>query len=190
LSKVNNKIWIGWLAFFFIIAHFSFIFIYALPAQVSSSQLKSVTTPYVEPLFTQTWGMFAPCPTVNSSIMIEFYLENGITVIGDPIAEAAKAHSYLRGSHHGELVLSASNLYYWLSIDLDQMGVEIGDEFPAEKTGDFYEGYSYFKIKNFIRGNGLYLYDSVVDSAIIRFQLKDVVTGEQGVIQLPKFYFD
>jgi hypothetical protein len=190
LDKANNKIWIGWVAFLFIIIHFSFIIVYALPPQVSGPQLKMIATPYVEPIFTQTWGMFAPCPTVNATISIQFYLVNGKVVLENPVAEAVETHQYLRGSHHGELVLSASNLYYWLSLDLDQMGVETGEEFPIEKSSEFYDGYSYYKIKNFIRGNALSLYETAVDSAIIRFSVEDVATGDEGVIELPKFYFD
>lgn len=190
MSKQNNKIWIGWLAFLFIIVHFCLIVFYALPEQISNAKLKSFSTPYVEPVFTQTWGMFAPCPVVNSVVDIQFFFGADSTDWVNPVDNAAAMHGYLKGSHHGELVLSASNLYYWLSVDLDQMDVEIGDEFPTDRMNEFYEGYSYFKIHNFIRGNGLYLYDSQVDSANVRFHLEDVVTKEKGTVVLPKFYFN
>ncbi|NOQ70815.1 MAG: hypothetical protein GQ574_02370 [Crocinitomix sp.] len=189
MNKAKNKIWIGWLAFLFIIVHFSFIFIYALPAQLSNPQLRSAITPYVEPVFTQTWGMFAPCPTVNSSVEIIFFFGEDSTGWVNPIADAEGKHFYLRGSHHSELVLSGSNLYYWLSTDLQQMGLEFGDDFPSHRMSEFYAGESYYKIRNFIRGNAYSLYDSVVDSARIRFHLEDVVTGEKNSIELPQYNF-
>jgi hypothetical protein len=190
LKGTRHKIWIGWLAFLFIIVHFSFIIIYALPAKMVNPKLQAIATPYVEPIFTQTWGMFAPCPTVNSSIAITFYLRGGGFILGDPIANAAEKHSYLRCSHHGELVLSGANLYYWLSVDLDMMGVAFGDDFPENRMDEFYKGRSYYKIKNFIRGNALSLYGAELDSAIIRFTLEDVVVGEETVMVLPKYYFN
>ena len=189
MSGAKNKIWIGWAAFLFVIIHFSFIVIYAMPTKISNPQLKAVSTPYVEPVFTQTWGMFAPCPVVNPTIQIKFYFENDSTGWVNPIEDAVNKHSYLRGSHHGELVLSASNLYYWLSVDMDMLGIEIGDDFPKNRMSEYYDGYSYYKIQNFIKGNGLYLYNKEVKSAIIRFYLEDVVTENEGMIELPKFYF-
>jgi hypothetical protein len=186
LKGTNNKIWVGWLAFLFIVVHFTFIVIYAFPATISNPKLKAFARPYVEPIFTQTWGMFAPCPTVNSTIEIKFYFEDDSTGWVNPVADAANKHSYLRGSHHGEIVLAASNLYYWLSLDLAALDVSIGDDFPTDRMAEFYDGFSYYKIRNFIRGNGWYLYDSEVESAIIRCYLEDVVSGEEGVIELPK----
>ena len=190
MKETTNKIWIGWLAFLFIVVHFSFIIIYAFPATISHPKLKAFATPYVEPIFAQTWGMFAPCPTVNSTIEIKFYFENDSTEWDNPVTDAANRHSYLRGSHHGEIVLAASNLYYWLSLDLNMLNVAIGDDFPTDRMAEFYDGYSYYKIQNFIRGNGWYLYDSKVESALIRFYLEDVVSGEEGMITLPKFYLN
>lgn len=190
MYKENQKIGMGWLAFGFVLVHFSFIVIYALPARISNPQLKSFATPYVEPIFTQTWGMFAPCPVVNSALEIKFYFENDSTDWVNPLADASEKHSYLRGSYHGELVLAASNLYYWLSIDLASLDISIGDHFPEERMSEFYSGFSYYKIRNYISGNAWYLYDCEVDSALIRFYLEDVVTGNDGVIELPKFNFN
>ena len=178
----------GWLAFLFVIVHFSLICVYALPSAFSNPKLKAIATPYVTPIFTQTWGMFAPCPTVNSTIEIKFFFENDSTGWVNPIAEAERQHAFYRATYHGELVLSAANLYYWFSLDMDEMGMTIGDEFPAGRMDEFYGGNSYFKIRNFIRGNGWYLYNSEVVSALIQFKLEDVITGEKGILTLPKIY--
>ena len=70
------------------------------------------------------------------------------------------------------------------------LNVTIGDDFPTDRMTEFYDGYSYYKIQNFIRGNGWYLYNSKVESALIRFYLEDVVSGEEGMITLPKFYLN
>lgn len=190
MTELKQKIWIGWLAFLFIVIHFVFILAYALPPEFSNSSLKSFATPYVEPVFTQHWSMFAPCPITNASVEIKFYFDgNDSTDWVSPTEDARNIHGWLKGTHHGELVLAESNLMYWLGLDLDRMGIEIGDPFPLYRTSEFQQGYSYFKIKDYIEGNALYLYDKEVVHAKIRCDLEDVVTGERGVLELPEFYF-
>ena len=134
--------------------------------------------------------MFAPCPTVNSHVKINFIFKDGnSTGWVDPLSHAKSVHKYFPALHYGELVLSESNLDYWLGLDLDRMGLEIGDAFPLDRVEEFRKGFSYYKIKNFILGWGQYLYDEPFFAAEIKFFRRDVVTGETGEFLLPKYVF-
>mgnify|MGYP000201869384 CR=1 FL=1 len=189
MGTTKNKIWIGWLALLFIVVHFGLIISYALPAKFSSTKLRSVAIPYVEPVFTQRWSMFAPCPIIDATVEVKFYFENDSTSWISPTENARKKHSWYRGTYHGELVLAESNLMYWLGLDLDAMGVKTGDSFPIERTSEFHKGYSYFKIKDYISGNARYLYGVNPTKGLIRCYIENVVTKETGVIVLPPFYY-
>lgn len=180
---------VGWLAFFFVLIHFCFIVIYALPDQFSKPALKTIAAPYVEPVFTQKWSMFAPCPTVNGHIKMQFCFEDDTTAWIDPTAEAYRKHGFYRGSYHGELVLAESNLIYWLQLDLNAMGIGLEDEFPADRLEAFQKGWSYFKIKNYLEGNARYFFGKSPVSARLWCSREDVVTHEKGELELPMFYY-
>lgn len=190
MKTSKYKIWGGWLAFTFVLLHFGFIIVYALPDQFSNPKLKTFTTPYVEPVFSQTWGMFAPCPTINSSVELKYYFKDDSTDWIDPNAGARAGHAMWRGSHHGELMLAESNLMYWIELDLKGVGVEIGGDFSVGQTQEYYKGYSYFQVENYLLGNAYYLLGKKPTSARIRVYMEDVISGKSGVTELPKFTFE
>lgn len=178
------------MALFFIVLHFFLIFVYALPDSLSSPVLKNLAKPYVEPVFTQQWGMFAPCPIVDAHVEVRYWFENGDSISWmSPTEDARFLHSWLKGTHHGELVLAESNLMYWLSLDLDYLDYEAGADFPGDQLENFYKGYSYFKIKDYLFGNAVYLFDQVPEEGEMRCYLKNVVTGKSDLITLPKYTF-
>jgi hypothetical protein len=164
--------------------------VYAWPESLKPNRVHMVAAAYVEPVFTQRWSMFAPCPTINSHVKINFIFKDGdSTGWVDPLSHAKRIHNYLPALHYGELVLSASNLDYWLGLDVNRMGLEISDPFPSGKIDEFHKGYSYYKIRNFILGWGHYLYREPLTAAEIKFIREDVVTGERGEFVLPKYDF-
>ena len=189
LEIAKNKIWLGRFALLFVIIHFGFIIAYALPSQLSNPQIKSFAQPYVEPVFTQTWSMFAPCPEINGYIEVKYFFNSDSTDWVSPAENARNKHKWYRGSYHGELVLAESNLLFWIGLDLDQMDIEIGDSFPFERSSEFQKGYSFYKIKNYLKGNCIYLYDKMANKARIRLVMENVITHKSGIIELPQFYF-
>ncbi len=160
-----------------------------MPDSVVNSDLKKIATPYVEPIFTQKWSMFAPCPTINAHVQMKFYFQDDSTEWISPTSDAQKVHGWIKASHHAGLVLGESNLAYWLSLDLDQLGIGIGDSFPEDRIEDYQKGYSYFKVKNYLSGNANYFFDKDVVSAKIRFELEDVVSTKKGMLELPVFVY-
>lgn len=188
--NLKGKIVWGKLAALFIVIHFTFIIIYALPDSFSNPQFQSYTTAYVEPVFTQKWAMFAPCPTLNGYTEVRYVFEEGDTSGWiRPTDEAKRMHDWTKGLHYGELVLAESNLIYWLSLDLEYLDMREECSVPEEKMNDFFQGYSYFKIKDYIFGNANYLFDKAPKSAEIRFYLEDVVTLQGHVVTLPIYRF-
>ncbi len=188
LSK--SKIGWGRVALFFIVLHFCLIFVYALPDSFSYQPLKTYVKPYVEPVFTQQWSMFAPCPVIDAHVEVRYWFENGDSIGWiSPTENARLMHSWLKGSHHGELVLAESNLMYWLSLDLDYLNYKVNSDFPGDQLENFYKGYSYFKIKDYLFGNAMYLFEKAPKSGQLRCYLKDVVTGTEDRITLPKYVY-
>lgn len=189
MSSKGKIVW-GKLALLFIVIHFTFIFVYALPDSFSSTRIKSITTAYIEPIFTQKWAMFAPCPIIDGHVEVRYVFSSGdSTPWISPTEKARLVHNWTKGLHYGELVLAESNLVYWFSLDLDYLEVTEGDSIPAEKMNAFYQGYSYYKIKDYLFGNAKYLYEEAPRLAEIRFQLKDVTTNKERSIYLPIYTF-
>jgi len=188
--NLKGKIVWGKLAALFIGIHFTFVIIYALPDAFSSPQLKTYASAYVEPVFTQKWAMFAPCPTLNGYTEVRYVFEEGDTSGWiRPTDQAKKIHDWTKGLHYGELVLAESNLIYWLSLDLDYLNLKDESKVPAEKMNAFFQGYSYFKIKDYTFGNANYIFNKVPTSAEIRFYLEDVVTRREHCVTLPIYQF-
>lgn len=189
LDQKRLKIRLGWAAFVFVVFHFTMIVLYAMPESLAPSSFNRVSKPYVEPIFTQRWSMFAPCPVIDGKVEVKYYFQNGSTDWISPTEDARKWHGRLRGTHHGELVLAESNLMYWLGLDLEHLGIQIGDDFPMDKIEVFYKGYSYYKIKDYLNGNAIYLYDQKPVQALMRCHLIDVKEGLEGTLELPVFSY-
>lgn len=190
MNQKNANIGWGRIALILIVLHFSLIFVYALPESLSNSTLKAWSKPYVEPIFTQTWGMFSPCPTLNGHVELRYKFEDGLqTKWASPTETAEKFHSIFPGLHYAEIVLAESNLVYWLSLDLNYLNIEIGDSFPIDKMEEFYTGYSYFIIRDYVFGNAAYLFNKKPIEGEIRFAIRDVVSAEEGTLTLPIYTF-
>lgn len=186
----KEKIVWGKVALLFVAVHFTFIFFYALPDSMANKRLKSMTTAYVEPIFSQKWAMFAPCPIINGHVEVCYVFENNdSTGWISPTEQARFIHNWTKGLHFGELVLAESNLVYWLTLDLDYFKINDQDRIPADQLATFYEGYSYYKIKDYLFGNAIYLYDQVPKTAEIRFRLKDVTTNHERLVLLPIYSY-
>lgn len=175
----------------FVVIHFAIIIAYAWPESMSYQPLHRYAASYVEPIFTQRWSMFAPCPTMNTVVEVNYKFSNTDSSGWiRPSENAVNRHDKLPLLHYGELVIAEANLDYWLGLDLRDMGLKVPDPFPMSKADQFLRGYSYYKIKNYVDGWGRRLYDEPFIAAEVRFYRKDVVTGDQGLITLPIYYFD
>ncbi len=187
---LKGKILWGKLALLFVISHFTFIILYALPDAFSNARLKTYSTAYVEPIFTQKWSMFAPCPVIDGHAEVRYvFNSDDSTVWLRPTEHAKFVHGWTKGLHYGELVLAESNLIYWLSLDIDYLNLEAEGIVADEKLNAFYQGYSYFKIKDYLLGNANYLFQKRPLTAEIRFYLRDVVTGEEHLLLLPSYTY-
>lgn len=185
-SLRNKNIW-GVAAFGFVCVHFGLIFNYAMPPNYDSDTLERISKPYVEPIFTQRWSMFAPCPTINATVEMKFYFEKDSTAWFKPSDQFLTKHQWLRGSHHGELVIGESNLVYWLQIDLKEMGLTKLNKIPDNRLDEFKNGQSYAKISAYLKGYAQYLFKKNAKAARIRFEMQDVQKGEFQKLELPVF---
>ena len=183
--KEKNKIIVGWLAFLFVVFHLSALFIFASPPQFGLQKGKKAVSPYVVPLFEQTWTMFAPCPVVTGKMKMKITYDSGDTEWFYPAENSRHWHQYLRGSHHGDLVILESNLLHWLKVDLEDFNLAYEGECPAYLEEAFKHGHSYFLISRYAYGWALKTKDEVPVSAEVIAELENVKTGETGDFRLP-----
>ncbi len=184
----KNKIRIGFAAFFFVILHTLLICIYAAPEGVVPVRLKTISSAYVYPIFDQRWSMFAPCPLFDHGIELKYVFEDGdSTKWIKPNESASKYHRYLRGSHHGELILAEYNLLFWVTKDIDSLGLAYDQKVPDEKRTQFFGGYSYLMAKRYAYGNAHYLYGKEPVYALMKCHFFNVKTEEGGYLILPEF---
>ncbi|MBN4071095.1 hypothetical protein JYT72_01165 [Crocinitomix catalasitica] len=189
--KEKNKIRIGFAALFFVISHTLLICIYAAPPGVVPERLKTISSAYVYPIFDQRWGMFAPCPLHDHEVELKYVFEDGdSTEWIKPNESAIKYHRWLRGSHHGELILAEYNLLFWVHADVVALELEYDKKVPNEKRAEFFEGYSYFMAKRYAYGNAYYLYDKEPVYALMKCHFLNIKTGEAGYIILPEFKWE
>jgi len=185
--KKINKIYLGWLAFAFVVTHFTMIFIYAFPTEYIPERLKNVASVYVYPVFEQSWSLFAPCPIIDSHLRVKYYFDSDSTGWINPIAHAEAVHSKLRFTHHGELVLGESNLLFWVAGDLNGMGIPLHEPFPVDSSGSFKNTSSYWMMSRYLYGNADYLFGRRPEAAYAECTFQNVVTGDSGVMVLPEF---
>lgn len=182
-----NKIRIGWIAFCFVLLHFAFIVVYALPEGWLSSNFKSISVAYVSPVFEQKWNLFVPCPIVDQNLEIKYFFQNDSTDWLDVNADAKKLHSYFRLTHHGELTLGESNLMCWINSDFEMMNISLYHDFPIDSSSSFKQYNSYYLVKNYVAANANFMFEKKLDSAFVRCHFYNVKTGENGASILPKF---
>lgn len=184
----KNKIRIGFAAFLFVVFHTLLICIYAAPQGVVPNRLKELSSTYVYPIFDQQWSMFAPCPTMDHEVEIRYQWEGGdSTGWIFPNSEVQQYHRWLRGSHHGELMLAEYNLLYWVSRDMSELGLSLNTRVSGYNREKFFGGYSYNMAKSYAFGMATYLFDKTPVHAEMRCHFHNVVTDEKGWLIIPEF---
>jgi hypothetical protein len=171
-----------------VILHLLLICIYAAPDGIFPKSLKSASAAYVYPIFDQKWSMFAPCPLLDHEVSLQYVFEDGSeTEWLSPTEDAEKMHRFLRGSHHGELMLAEYNLLYWVNLDIENLNLEYNQAVPEDRVEEFRGGYSYRMAKNYAYGNAIYLFDKEPVRAQMKCSFKNVKTFEEGYLILPYF---
>jgi hypothetical protein len=183
----SNKILLGWLAFIFVVAHSTAIFIYAFPEQYISPALKNAASIYVHPVFEQTWSLFAPAPLNDTKLRVKYYFEEDSTDWVEPMKDVYASHAVYRASYHGDLAVGESNLLYYIANDLIWKGLSPYEPFVSDSAQTFSYTSSYWMTKNFIYGSADFLYDKRPVRALAECSFHNVKTNESGVMILPEF---
>lgn len=183
----RNKIITGWIAFIFVVFHLSALFLFAAPAQFGLLKGKKFVSPYVVPLFEQSWSMFAPCPVTTGKIKVKIQYADESTDWFYPGENAQKWHQYLRASHHGDLVILESNLIYWLTVDLDDFNLPYEGQCPSYLIEAFKHAHSFHLIGRYVYGWGLKNNNQPPISARVEVDLHNVKTGEKGTFKMPVY---
>jgi hypothetical protein len=157
IPKTTKK-WLGYLALFFVIFHFTAILVTTFPVNYTSKTAQSYFRVYVKPLFSQRWSMFAPCPLTNHQLKFKLYYNNEQTDTITPSLTYFKYHSWLRFTHHGDLATGEYNLLYWIYLDLDTLNIEPFIEVSDAQKQEFYKTRGYFLLKNYLTGYALKSY--------------------------------
>jgi hypothetical protein len=185
----KNKKRLGFLGFVFVVFHSTFLIIFAAPSNLMPKAAQEFVTPYVSPVFDQKWAMFAPCPLIESSMKMKIYYEDDSLDWFYPAKDAFKWHSYFRVTHHGELVLTESNMLHWVYADAVDFELKYGEPFPNELRESFFKGYSYNIVKRYVRGLSLKIKGEIPTSAEVICEFYNVKEETGGDIYLPEFKF-
>ena len=179
------------MAFLFVVFHTLLICIYAAPAGIVPKEIKDISTAYAYPVFDQHWSMFAPCPITDHEIEIRYEFEDGDTTGWVfPNEEVKEYHKWLRGSHHGELMLAEYNLLFWVLTDKYELDLSLNEKIEGENREKFFKGYSYNMAKSYAYGTSEYLFDRAPVFAEMKCHFLDVTTNEQGWLILPEFRWE
>lgn len=185
----SNKIAWGWTAAIFVVFHCSMIFIYAFPQRLVPLSVKNLSSYYVYPVFEQTWSLFAPCPTLNSDVEVNYFFEGDSTGFIDPLKEDRRKHAMFRFTHHGDLALGESNLLFFVASDVTYMSGDLFNGFPADSASVYYKYTSCWQMEKFVYGTSYYLYSKRPDSAYVKCAYQSVKTLEEVSFHLPTYRF-
>ena len=185
--KQSNKIWLGWFAFAFVVWHTVSIFIYAFPEEYTPAPLKRFVTPYVSPVFEQTWSLFAPCPLYEQHLRIRYYFENDTTGWISPMQHDLEQHRFWRASYHGELALGEFNALHFLRNDMLEMGLSVEEPFPLDSLSTLSTKSSYWILWRFIYGTSEKIFGEAPVMADVECSYKNVKSNRQNVFVLPGF---
>jgi hypothetical protein len=180
----KKKIRLGWLAFSFIVFHFGTILITTFPESYSSKNAQSISNHYVYPLFSQTWSMFAPCPTTEHTLKFKLNFEKDSTDLIIPSTNNFKYHSVFRFTHHGDLVVGEYNILYWVKLDLDRLNIKPNSKIIESKKNEFKNTRGYFLLKQYLTGYSNNSKGKSPISADIELDYYDVISN-----QLDTYYF-
>ena len=170
----------------FVLFHSISLFIYAAPASIVPGGGKKIVSPYVYPLFDQTWSMFAPCPTVDGKIKVNIQHKNGETGWFYPLESDLSWHRTLRMSHHGEMALLELNLIYWVMLDKVDFNLQYDEALLYPISDYFKDGYSYILLKRFVYGIAVNLELEPISAEVV-CEIEEVDTGVSGDLIIPEF---
>jgi len=181
----KKKIKLGWLAFCFVIFHFTTILITTFPKNYASKATQRISNHYVKPLFTQSWSMFAPCPTTENTLKFKLNFETDTTELIIPSINNFNYHSIYRLTHHGNLIIGEYNLLYWIKLDLDELEIRPHVLVTSEKQIKFQKTRGYFLLKHYLTGYANNLKGISPNSASVELHYFDFVTNK-----LETYYFE
>ena len=170
----------------FVVFHSISLFVYAAPTSIAPQGIKKVLTPYVYPLFDQSWSLFAPCPTINGKLKINIQYENGETGWFYPNEEAVEMHRIFRGTHHGEIALLELNLIYWVMIDKVDFNLKYDEIISYPTSNLLKDGHAYILLRRFAYGVAKNEGLNPISADII-CEINEVDTGMSGEIRYPSF---
>ena len=184
----KNKIWMGWLAFLFLVFHFTLIFIYAFPEGVFPNKLKEVSAFYVSPLYEQKWNMFAPCPIKSYEAKIKYSFEDGSESDWiKPTKSAKEWHSMLRFTHHAEIVLIEPILLFWVDSDVHELELQFNKTLSPDENETFKKGATYWMLRRYVYGNSEYLFNKRPIEGTLQMFVTNVITSKTDSITLPTY---
>ncbi len=125
IKEIANKKQIrwGWIAFIFIVSHFTIVILSILPANLTNETISKYSNAYTDPIFDQRWAMFAPCPTTESKLLVKYYFENDSTGWINPISETLVKHQTYRFTYHGNIAVGYSNMLGFLQKKLSHLNI-------------------------------------------------------------------
>lgn len=148
----KKKIRLGWLAFCFVVFHIGTILITTFPENYTGKNAQTISNYYVSPLFSQSWSMFAPCPTTEHTLKFKLNFEADTTDLIVPSINNIKYHSLYRFTHHGDLAVGEYNLLYWIKLDLDKLNIKPNSKIIESKTVELKKTKGYFLLKQYLTG--------------------------------------
>jgi hypothetical protein len=180
----NNKKWLGRGAFLFVVFHFVTILITIFPESYTSPMAQEVSNYYVKPIFTQSWGMFAPCPLTDNNLEYKLYYNGDSTDVIKPSISNFKYHSIFRFTHHGDLIVGEYNLLFWIKKDFDKLNVTPNHILTRDEVKEFKKLSGSFYLKNYLKGASLNQLGAKADSATVYFNFYDVKSDIKTVYTL------
>ncbi len=150
--ETKKKIQHGWIAFTFILFHFTLIVISILSDDQTVNPVSRFSKEYVNPFFYQKWSMFAPCPLLENRFEFKLYFENDSTDWIDPSINTLEKHSKYRASYHGNIAVGEYNLLFWVKMDLDQLNIPANQPLDISHFPDFKKTRARFLLKNYLKG--------------------------------------
>ncbi len=172
----KKKIWLGYLAFFFVVFHVIAILISTFPENYTSKSVKQISKVYTEPLFAHNWGMFAPCPLTEHTLKFKLYFDDDTTELITPSVNNFNYHTKLRFTHHGDLATGEYNMLYWIKVDLDDLNISPNKKILQSQLDLFEYTRGYYLLKTYLTGYARDLkgkYPTKADVSLEYYHVKD-----------------
>jgi hypothetical protein len=100
--------------------HFTLIIVYTNPLPHTKSKIDYYAEWYVYPYFTQNWSLFAPTPTTNYNLFVE-YNDNGLQKV-DVFNELLLQHQGNRFKGRGSVLLAFTNSIHYFEKTTKKLG--------------------------------------------------------------------